>query len=54
MAFHLGIEKRLVDWDTAAVTPRAAKFAGAISIGLWAIIVVTGRFVAYNWFPSLV
>ena len=54
MAFHLGIEKRLVDWDTAAVTPRAAQWAGAISIALWAIIVVTGRLVAYNWFPSLV
>ena len=54
MAFHLGIERRLVDWDTAAVTPRAAKLAGAISIGLWAVIVVTGRFVAYNWFLPLV
>ena len=54
MAFHLGIERRLVDWDTAAVTPRAAKLAGAISIGLWAVIVVTGRFVAYNWFSPLV
>ena len=54
MAFHLGIERKLVDWDTAIVTPRAAKFAGAISIGLWAVIVVTGRFVAYNWFSPLV
>jgi len=54
MAFHLGIERKLVDWDTAVVTPRAAKLAGAISIGLWAAIVVTGRFVAYNWFPPLV
>jgi hypothetical protein len=54
MAFHLGIERKLVDWDTAVVTPRAAKFAGAISIGLWAVIVVTGRFVAYNWFSPLV
>lgn len=53
MAFHLGIERKLVEWDTAAMTPRAAKVAGAISIVLWAIIVVTGRFVAYNWFPSL-
>ncbi len=54
MAFHLGIERKLLDWDTAVVTPRAAKLAGAISIGLWAVIVVTGRFVAYNWFSSLV
>jgi len=54
MAFHLGIERKLLDWDTAVVTPRAAKLAGAISIGLWAVIVVTGRFVAYNWFSPLV
>ena len=54
IAFHLGIERKLVDWDTAIATPRAAKFAGAISIGLWAVIVVTGRFVAYNWFSPLV
>ena len=54
MAFHLGIERKLLDCDTAVVTPRAAKLAGAISIGLWAVIVVTGRFVAYNWFPPLV
>jgi len=54
LAFHFGIERRIVDWDTAAMPPRAAKLAGAISIGLWAAIVVTGRFVAYNWFPPLV
>jgi hypothetical protein len=54
LAFHFGIEQRIVDWDTAAMPPRAAKLAGAISIGLWAAIVVTGRFVAYNWFPPLV
>ena len=53
LAFHLGVERRLPDWDTAAVTPRAARLAGAISIGLWAVIVLTGRFVAYNWFPPL-
>jgi hypothetical protein len=53
LAFHFGIERRLLEWDTSAVTPRAARFAGAVSIGLWALIVVTGRFVAYNWFPPL-
>jgi hypothetical protein len=54
LAFHFGIERRIVEWDTSAVTPRAAKFAGAASLALWAAIVVTGRFVAYNWFPSFV
>jgi uncharacterized protein DUF6644 len=54
VAFHLGVERRLPEWDTAAVTPRGARVAGAISIALWAVIVVTGRLVAYNWFPPLV
>src|SRR5262245_37716682 len=50
--FHLGIERRLMQWDTSD-TPRAAKLAGAGSIALWAIVVVVGRLIAYNWFPPL-
>lgn len=53
LAFHFGIERRLVDWDTVLVPPRAAKLAGAISLGLWAFIIVSGRLVAYNWFAPL-
>ena len=53
LAFHFGIERQLVHWDTAAVTPRAARVAGGLSIFLWAVIIVCGRFVAYNWFPPL-
>jgi hypothetical protein len=51
-AYHLGIERRLFEWDTAA-TPRAAKIAGATSIAIWTIVVVVGRLIAYNWFPPL-
>jgi hypothetical protein len=54
LAFHFGIERQLVNWDTAEVTPRAARVAGGLSIFLWAVIIVCGRFVAYNWFPPLV
>ena len=54
LAFHFGIERQLVNWDTADVTPRAARVAGGLSIFLWAVIIVCGRFVAYNWFPPLV
>ena len=51
-AYHLGIERRLFEWDTAA-TPRAAKIAGATSIAIWTIVVVVGRLIAYNWFAPL-
>jgi len=54
LAFHVGIERRLPEWDTALVPPRAAKLAGGASLLLWTLIVVAGRFVAYNWFKPLV
>jgi hypothetical protein len=53
-AFHIGIERRVVDWDLAPTPPRAARMAGVISIALWAVIVVAGRLIGYNWFPQLV
>jgi len=48
--FHSGIHKRVVDWDLDAVPPRAARVAGVCSLMLWALIVVSGRMIAYNWF----
>ena len=53
VAFHFGIEKKLVNWDTSPGTPGAAKLAGASSMALWAITIVFGRFIAYNWFAPL-
>lgn len=53
-AFHVGIERRLVDWDRSPMPPAAARTAGVISIALWAMIVVAGRLIGYNWFPPLV
>jgi hypothetical protein len=36
-------------WDRDAKLPRAVRRAGAVSIILWALIIVFGRFIAYNW-----
>jgi hypothetical protein len=35
--------RRLEEWDSAVVTPRAAKLAGAFSLALWVAIFVHGR-----------
>ena len=48
--FHTGIDRRVAEWYRASTTPRAARRAGATSLLLWAIIVVAGRMIAYNWF----
>jgi uncharacterized membrane protein HdeD (DUF308 family) len=48
--FHTTIDRRVAEWDLAPVPPPAARRAGAASLLLWAIIVVAGRMIAYNWF----
>jgi len=51
--FHSNAGKRIIDWDTSPITPTGARVAGAVSLLLWAAIVVCGRFIAYNWFKPL-
>jgi hypothetical protein len=50
LVFHSGIYRRVADWDLAASAPRAARMAGTMSLILWALIVLSGRMIAYNWF----
>jgi predicted DNA repair protein MutK len=48
--FHRTIDQRIDEWDQDPVPPTAARIAGARSLVLWAIVVVAGRMIAYNWF----
>ena len=48
--FHTRIHRRVAEWDLDAVPPRAARIAGAVSLCVWALVVITGRMIAYNWF----
>jgi peptidoglycan/LPS O-acetylase OafA/YrhL len=48
--FHARVYPWVATWDVDAPPPRAARVAGALSLGLWIAIVVSGRMIAYNWF----
>jgi hypothetical protein len=48
--FHNSVFRRVADWDQSARTPARARIAGALSLLLWAAIIVAGRLIAYNWF----
>jgi hypothetical protein len=48
--FHSRIHRRISEWDLSPRPPAAARMAAAVSIFAWAAVVVTGRFIAYNWF----
>ena len=52
--FHRGIHRRVADWDTDPEIPRQAWIAGAVSMGVWSLIVVAGRMIAYNWFECAI
>lgn len=48
--FHTRVFKRIAEWDSDVITPKAARRAGLASLVLWAGIIVAGRMIAYNWF----
>ena len=48
--FHRGIHRRVFEWERSHVMPPAARRAGAVSLVAWALIIVSGRLIAYNWF----
>ena len=48
--FHNTVHRRVATWDMDRIPPGRARFAGAASLVLWAVIVVSGRMIAYNWF----
>jgi len=50
LLFHTGVHRRLAEWDLSRVMPRKAWIAGLASLVLWSGIIVSGRFIAYNWF----
>jgi hypothetical protein len=48
--FQTTVYRRVAAWDLDPVPPAAARMAGAASLLLWALIIVAGRMIAYNWF----
>jgi hypothetical protein len=48
--FHSTVYRTVAEWDLHPVPPRRARVAAALSLAVWAGIVVAGRMIAYNWF----
>ncbi|MDA3672164.1 MULTISPECIES: DUF6644 family protein [Burkholderia cepacia complex] len=45
--FHLGIYRRIGEWDEISPPPRSARVAGLGSLSLWAVVVVLGRWIGF-------
>ncbi len=50
LVFHSGIYRTVAEWRRDRISPKRARAAGLVSLGLWAFIVIAGRMIAYNWF----
>lgn len=48
--FHKRLQKNQVAWDADAKPPLGVRLSGAASLFSWAIVIITGRMIAYNWF----
>jgi hypothetical protein len=48
--FNHGVHRTVAAWDLDPVAPKGARVAAAVSLVLWAGIIVAGRMIAYNWF----
>ncbi|OFW22847.1 MAG: hypothetical protein A3H97_10045 [Acidobacteria bacterium RIFCSPLOWO2_02_FULL_65_29] len=49
LVFHLTTYRTVAAWDSSQRVPLGARLAGALSLVLWAGVVVFGRITAYNW-----
>ena len=50
MAFHYITYNSVTAWDSKDTTPFGARLSGAVSVVLWALVIVSGRLIPYNWF----
>ncbi|WP_374473034.1 DUF6644 family protein [Phenylobacterium sp.] len=50
MVFHRRVQRNISAWDNLARPPAAARASAVISLASWALIIMLGRFIAYDWF----
>jgi hypothetical protein len=50
VVFHYRVQKNIAAWDDAPSPPSSAKISAVLSLSAWLLVIVMGRFIAYNWF----
>ncbi|MEX1033389.1 MAG: DUF6644 family protein [Cellvibrionaceae bacterium] len=48
--FHRALNASIGTWDRDPVPPKRIRVGAGMSLGLWALVVVMGRLMAYDWF----
>lgn len=48
--FHHRVHQDVAKWDVGIRPPTSARISAAVSLAVWCSVIVTGRFIAYNWY----
>jgi hypothetical protein len=48
--FHYRIQKDEALWDSLENPPLKVRISGGISLTLWMLVIIFGRFIAYDWY----
>lgn len=48
--FHYMVQKNQAEWDNTPTPPTRVRVSGLISMMCWALIIIFGRFIAYDWY----
>jgi len=51
LVFHLLTMRGIALWDRDAPVPAAARIAGLLSIGIWVLVVIFGRWIGFTTAP---
>jgi hypothetical protein len=48
--FHYRVQKNQAAWDSLPKPPVSARVSAIVSLSAWCLVIVMGRFIAYNWY----
>jgi hypothetical protein len=48
--FHYQVQKSQAEWDALPSPPTKVRISGAVSLICWFLIIIFGRFIAYDWY----
>lgn len=48
--FHRALRDSVDSWDRDPLPPKRIRIGAGLSIGLWVLIIIMGRLMAYDWF----
>jgi hypothetical protein len=50
VVFNYRMKQSVASWDSAPLAPQNVRAAALLSLVFWALIVICGRLIAYDWF----